>query len=222
VQEVIMKSDSRLRQDVRAELDLEPSVPMSRIRVQVSDGAVTLAGEVSSYADKWSAERAARRVAGVRSLAMALSVRASPMDRWPDADIARAAENVLQCSSFVPRNSVTIAVENGRIILGGAVDWHYQKLAAVSAVRMLAGASGIDDRIALRPNVSDQAVKERIEAALRRRADVEAGTVIVKVQGAQVSLYGAVHDWSEHDLATNSAWEIQGVRHVVDMLTIAC
>ena len=64
-----MKTDSQLQQDVIAELKWEPSVTAPEIGVEVKDGIVTLAGQVSSYAEKPNAESAIQRVIGVKALA---------------------------------------------------------------------------------------------------------------------------------------------------------
>lgn len=65
-----MKTDSQLQQDVQAELKWEPSVEAAHLGVAVKDGIVTLTGHVASYAEKWQAEKAAQRVAGVNGLAV--------------------------------------------------------------------------------------------------------------------------------------------------------
>ena len=57
-----MKTDSQVQQDVIDELKWDPAVNATKIGVEVTNGVVTLAGEVDSYAEKWSAERAAQRV----------------------------------------------------------------------------------------------------------------------------------------------------------------
>ena len=57
-----VKTDTQIQQDVLAELAWQPAVHAARIGVEVKDGVVTLAGEVSSFAEKWDAERAAQRV----------------------------------------------------------------------------------------------------------------------------------------------------------------
>jgi osmotically-inducible protein OsmY len=220
-QEVILKSDCRLQQDVRAELDLELRLQTTRIRVQVMDGAVTLAGEVANHAEKCIAERAVRRVAGVRRLATELRIEPAPTTRKTDADIASSIEAVLQCLSFVPRHCITVAVENGRVTLGGAVDWQYQKQAVVSAVRRIPGACRFADEIALKPDVSDLAVKGRIESGLRRRTAADVNNIVVDVHGSEVTLSGTIQSWLEHDVATCSAWEAPGVSKVIDRLTFA-
>ena len=72
-----MKTDKQVQQDVIAELSWEPSVNAAQIGVEVQDGIVTLAGHVSSYAEKWNAERAAQRVSGVKALAIEMDVKLS-------------------------------------------------------------------------------------------------------------------------------------------------
>ena len=52
-----MKSDIQLHKDVLDELAFEPQLDATHIGIAVKDGIVTLTGEVSSYADRWTAER---------------------------------------------------------------------------------------------------------------------------------------------------------------------
>ena len=216
-----MKTDAQLQQDVIAELNWEPSVNAAQIGVEVKDGIVTLAGHVSSYAEKYAAERAAQRVSGVKALAVEMNVNLPGSSVRIDADIARSAENVLEWMTYLPKDCVKVKVESGWISLSGEVDWEYQRRGAVDAVRNLMGVTGVSNQIVIKPKVSLSAVKSDIEAALKRRALLDAQEISVKVQGADVTLSGTVHSWSERDLARNSAWATPGVRNVVDNLTVA-
>jgi len=216
-----MKTDSQLQQDVSAELAWEPSVHAAQIGVEVKDGVVTLCGEVGSCVEKWHAERAVQRVAGVQALAVELSVKLSGSDQRSDADIARSVENVLCWTSLLPTDAVKVQVEGGWVTLSGEVDWPYQRLAAADAVRCLMGVTGVSDQIAVKPQVVAGSVKADIEAALRRRAMSEAQSIAVAVQGADVTLTGTVHSWAERALATHTAWSTPGVRHVLDKMTLA-
>ena len=215
-----MKTDAQLQHDVMAELKWEPSVHAAQIGVEVKDGVVTLAGEVSSYAEKWNAERAAQRVAGVKALAIDMTVKLSGLGKRTDADIARSVENALEWTTFLPANSVKTMVEGGWVTLSGEVDWKYQKQSASDAIRYLVGVKGVSDQIAVKPRVSGSAVKSDIEAALKRRAIADAKTIAVDVSGSDVTLSGTVHSWSERELATDSAWSAPGVRNVVDNMTL--
>ena len=62
-------ADLDLRRDVMDELEFEPSVHSANIGVAAEKGIVTLSGHVESYAEKLAAEKAARRIRGVRAIA---------------------------------------------------------------------------------------------------------------------------------------------------------
>ena len=68
-------SDTDLQQDVLYELQWEPSVSAAHIGVTVKDGVVTLTGHVPSYAEKYGAEKAAKRVHGVQAVVDELDVK---------------------------------------------------------------------------------------------------------------------------------------------------
>jgi osmotically-inducible protein OsmY len=215
-----MKSDKQVQRDVVAELGWEPSVNATQIGVEVSDGVVTLAGHVGSYAEKLNAERAAQRVAGVKALAVEMDVTLPGSSRRLDADIARSAENVLQWTTSVPPECIKIKVENGWITLSGPVEWDFQRRAAAEAVRHLMGVTGVSDQITIKPRVSSTIVKSDIEAALKRRAQSHADGISVEVRGNDVTLTGIVNSWSERQLAVNSAWGAPGVHNVMDNMTV--
>jgi len=215
-----MKSDKQVQRDVVAELGWEPSVNAAQIGVEVSDGVVTLAGHVGSYAEKLNAERAAQRVAGVKALAVEMDVTLPGSSRRLDTDIARSAENVLQWTTSVPAECTKVKVENGWITLSGQVEWDFQRKAAAEAVRHLMGVTGVSDQITIKPRVSSTIVKSDIEAALKRRAQSHADGISVEVRGNDVTLTGIVNSWSERQLAVNSAWGAPGVHNVMDNMTV--
>ena len=215
-----MKTDTQLQHDVSKELTWEPQVTASQIGVHVKDGVVTLSGEVSSYAEKWSAERAAQRVAGVDALAVDLTVKLSALGERTDADVARSAENVLSWSSIVPGHAVKVMVEHGFVTLTGDVHWQFQKLAAMASVRSLLGVTGVSNQIAIKPTVEVGMVTADIEAALKPTAVADARQIEVVVAGADVTLTGKVRSRAERETATMSAWNTPGVSSVVDQMTM--
>lgn len=216
-----MKTDSQLQQDVNAELKWEPSVHAARIGVEVKDGVVTLAGQVDSYAEKWSAERTALRVSGVQAMSTELTVHLTSLSKRTDADIAASVENVLEWSSSLPAGGIQVMVEGGWVTLSGDVDWQFQRQAAADSVRFLMGVTGVSNQISIMPTLSATLVKSDIEAALKRTAIEDAKMINVAVRGADVTLSGTVHSWAERETATNSAWGTPGVLSVVDKMTLA-
>jgi len=216
-----MKTDSQLQQDVMAELKWEPAVHAAQIGVEVKDGVVTLDGEVSSYAEKWNAERAAQRVHGVQALAVEMKVKLSAFGRRSDADIAESARNILSWTGPLPTDAIQVLVEGGWLTLSGEVPWQFQRQAAGDSVRNLVGVTGVSNQIAIKPSLTAGVVKTDIDAALKRRATDESKDIDVEVHGGEVTLSGTLHSWAERDLATRAAWGSAGVRHVIDKTRIA-
>ncbi|MBK1613577.1 OsmY domain-containing protein [Rubrivivax gelatinosus] len=216
-----MKTDSQLQHDVSAELKWEPSVHATRIGVEVKDGVVTLAGQVDSYAQKWSAEHAAQRVHGVQAMTSELTVQLTSLSERSDADIAQSVRNVLDWTASLPTGTVQVLVEAGRVTLSGSVDWQHQRQAAADAVRGLLGVTGVSNEIGISPVATADAVQSEIEAALLRSSVADAQAISVAVHGSDVTLSGTVSSWDERDTATHSAWGTRGVRRVVDRLTLA-
>jgi osmotically-inducible protein OsmY len=217
----VKKSDTQLQQDVLAELKWEPSINAAQIGVEVKDGIVTLAGHVNTFAEKWDAERATQRVPGVKALAVEMDVKLAGTHSRTDAEIAQSAENALQWTTYLTKDSIKIKVEKGWVTLSGEVEWQYQRQAAAAAIRYLMGVSGVSDQIVIKTNVSAPVVKSDIEAALKRRARQDAQEITVSVHGTDVTLTGKVHSWSERELARNTAWGSPGVRSVVDNTTMS-
>lgn len=82
-----MKTDAQLKKDVTHELEWDPSINATHIGVAVEDGVVTLTGHLPTFAEKQAAESAARRVAGVRAIAVELDVRLEPRHQRHNAEI---------------------------------------------------------------------------------------------------------------------------------------
>jgi osmotically-inducible protein OsmY len=213
-----MKTDNILRRDVERELEWEPSVDERRIGVSVVDGVVTLTGEVESYGQKWKAERAVERVAGVRGIANELEVH-SVVART-DSDIARAAADALKWNVMVPSDRVKVKVDDGWVRLTGEVNWDYQRRAAERAVRDLPGVRGISNLISVKPRIEPKDVKERIEETFKREAVLDANKIKVEVSGGEVTLRGTVRSWVERHEAEKAAWAAPGVTAVRNYITV--
>jgi osmotically-inducible protein OsmY len=216
-----MKTDSEIERDVKAELGWNPDLKSTDIAISVKDGVVTLAGFVPRYIDKYEAEKAAKRVAGVLAVANDIEIRLPAVDERPDPEIAREVVTALKNQLPFSHERIKAVVRNGWVTLEGDVEWQYQRLTAERAVRPLKGVKGIINDIKTKPRVEPSDIKQKIQEAFRRSAEVDANQITVETSGGEVILKGKVRSWIERDEAERVAWRAPGVTKVDDRIVVS-
>ena len=215
-----MKNDIQIQKDVIEELKWEPFLNASEIGVTVKNGIVTLSGHVDSYSKKLSAEKAAKRVAGVKAIAEDIQIGVSPVYNKTDPEIAEAVLNALKWHSAVQEEKIKIKVEDGNVNLEGEVEWEYQRTSAKTSIENLTGVRSVINFITVKPKITPSDIQQKISAAFHRSATIDSGKITAEVMGTTVTLRGKICSFAEKEDAERAAWNAPGVTSVESKIEI--
>jgi osmotically-inducible protein OsmY len=215
-----MKSNEVLQKDVQDAIKWEPLLNAAEIGVTAKDGVVSLTGVVDSYIKKMEAENAAKKVIGVKAVVEKIEVKFENLFTKSNLEIANEALNALNSNWSVPKDRVTVKVENGWVSLEGELPWNYQKEAAKSAVNYLSGVKGVTNNIKIKSENHDAIEQKDVEKALARNLSNDESDIHVKVSGTKVTLTGTVKSWYHKNEAGHIAWKTPGIWHVENDLVV--
>ena len=213
----LSEKDLKLRDAVVEQLEWDPAVDAAGIGVTAHEGAVTLTGFINTYAGKLAAERAAKRVRGVRAVANDLAVKL--IAGRTDADIAADAATMLRLHGEIP-DTVQAVVHNGHITLTGTVAWYYQYIQAEKTVRSIRGVRDLINNITIASPAADKDLRRRISKALYRNANLDAKRIDVTVGDGVARLTGTATSWLQRQAAERAAFDAPGVTVVDNQIIV--
>jgi osmotically-inducible protein OsmY len=215
----VYKPNNLLEGDVKEALDWDPVIDDSRITVKANDGLVTLRGAVPTYYDSELATDDTFSVSGVTRVDNELLVRLVG-EVIADGHIADDCMAALDNDMLIPHGALSVVVTDGWITLSGEFRRHFQRQAAVHAMRRVAGVLGITDNIALSSEPIPSDVADRINRAFKRNAIIDDSLINISDVDHTIFLDGSVGSWYAMDEAVDTAWKAPGVRRVLNRLVI--
>jgi len=205
----------QIEQDVREELEMEPSVRAAAIDIQVRDGVVTLSGVVDGDGERWLIESAARRIAGVKSVLAQLKIFA-PDITPADDDIALDCERVLRRLTPKTDYAIGVMVSNGWVTLSGDVAEGYERRIAETEVDSLLSVHGVNSQVKVRSSMARDDAGANIAANIPEQHELKSGSYEFALDNDRVTWSGVMLSWAQHQAKLYAAWSTSRTKHVID------
>jgi osmotically-inducible protein OsmY len=215
-----MKTDQQLENEIFEELKHCPYLRADNLSIGVTDGVVTLSGEVASLKEKWASEEIVWRVSGVRAVALNIEVNLINDDQLTDTELARRVLNLIDMVTPIHPFGIDVIVEDGVVTLRGLVNWHYQIQHLLVLLKEIRGIRKIQSELTVKPNMQPADVKSRIEASLKRLLNKDWGAINVSVFDGQIVISGYVTNHHRKQEVIDIAWAIPGIAYVEDHLVV--
>lgn len=143
-----VRDDAELALEVRHALICDVSVPAAVVHTTVEGGAVTLEGDVDSWAEFDDAARAIRNLPGVRSVVNKLTVKPRTMR---SEELKQTITKALERRAEREADRIKVVVDNGTVTLTGAVGSWREREAVTVAVRRTVGVRRVEDHLRIHP-----------------------------------------------------------------------
>jgi osmotically-inducible protein OsmY len=141
------RNDADIARALRHALEWNVLVPDERIHSTVTNGWVTLKGEVECYRERVDAERAVSVLPGVRGVLNNIEV-TTPVE--PER-VKFLIEDVLERRADREAHRIRVSVDEGEVTLTGAVNSWDEKKAILGSVSHTPGVTALHDHLFIDP-----------------------------------------------------------------------
>jgi osmotically-inducible protein OsmY len=215
--------DELIKKNVVDHLFWDSRVDSSNVKVEVSDGIVSLSGTLSSLAACNVALEDTFDVSGVRNVIDKLQVELTPdMSTFKDEEIKQHIESALFLSPEIVSINFEVSVSDGCVIMHGSVPSYREKSKAAIIASEIPGVISMQNKLSVVPTrrFLDQQIAKDVVHALERHAGIDVEKIDVTVSGRKVTLSGTVPDGISFRASANVAAHTLGVVDVINNLEI--
>jgi osmotically-inducible protein OsmY len=139
------RTDADLAEAVVNALKWDTTIPSGKLEVTVSQGWVTLKGEVDYAFQKQEVERAIRHLAGITGVSNFIKIKSQVLPTDLKADIEKA----LVRNAETDAQRITVEVEGSKVVLRGTVRSYVERKAAEEAAWSAPGVTEVENKITI-------------------------------------------------------------------------
>ena len=144
----LIRTDEDIARAVRHVLEWDALVPDERIKSTVSDGWVTLEGDVDLWRERDDAERTVLRLEGVIGVTNRIKVAPQQVD---PKDLREQIEDALERRADRQAERLRIEVTGGEVDLSGRVHSWQEKRAIIGSISHAPGVAVVKDHLRVDP-----------------------------------------------------------------------
>lgn len=143
-----VRVDTEIARAVRNALEWDALVPNERIQSTVSDGWVTLEGEVDFWRERTDSERAIRLLTGVIGVINKITIRKQTVN---EEQLREEIEAALETRADREAERLRIEVKDGAIDLWGRVHSWQERRAVLGSISHAPGVTQVRDHLRIDP-----------------------------------------------------------------------
>lgn len=144
-----------------------------------------------------------------------------------DSTITTKVKSALLADADVKSSDIKVETRKGEVQLSGFVDSQNQMDRAVTIAKGVAGVKNVDNKMSLKTTsttmgdkIDDGVITTKVKAALLGDSTVKSSDIGVVTRDGEVQLSGFVDNQSQIDRATEVAKGVEGVKKVINEMSV--
>jgi len=225
-------TDSRIESSAAKSYVFKTYLKDDSIKVESTDGVVTLTGSVAEASHKSLAENTVSSLPGVKSVDDQLKVSGEQPPEHSDAWITTKVKTALLFHRNVSATGTTVTTVGGIVTLTGVADSTAQKELTTEYAKDIDNVKSVDNQMTITKTpaipsatigdkIDDASITAQVKSSLLSHHSTSALHTSVSTTDGVVTLGGIAKNDAERSLVTKLATDITGVISVINNMTIA-
>ncbi len=200
------------------------------IKIESTDGVVTLTGTVSEESHKSLAQETMVSLPGVKSVRNRLEVKGERPAEQSDAWLRMKVKTILFLHSSLNDSKAEVNVNSGIVTLHGEATSEAQKDLIAEYAKDVEGVKDVNNEMTVKKTtkktrtagekIDDASITAQVKMTLLYHRSTSALNTKVETRRGVVTLHGKAKNVAELDLATKLAGDVKGVKSVTNRMTI--